>query len=556
MFCFMNVYNQKELNALTNYTVALFNDGMISALTSREKKIAAVALFLFYLITACYLSFKIFWPTKNTKVKPINGSDLANQAKIEAIKDKYEKNQSSIQDKSIEEQDALEADSAKTDPAETDSVEVDSVVADPAVEALEGENEAASLALAASLVTADVFALDDVVKANKTKVKVAADKHPKNVKDVNVVNLNPLTKQVNTNPGTKLAKLDVVKPNIADAQIMDENETWANVLAVVDDLEKAEAAVNDPMVVKAAQVINVVVNAASPAIKAAAPAIIDNPAKEAAKDDEAGEAIKDSAATDPVVNDDVAKDTPDSDETDAAKDPVAIDDDAVDAPEKDASDKVGVANKLAAKDAIAKDPTKVNFGTKNAAPKDTVAKYAAAKAIAKGLVKKSGAKDPAAKDTKKPKNDFLGELIKDADKDGAAFLINFSKVNPSNIFTIFPKNVNDDFSQFVRISERGQLKALHKFKGVYKKFPFKYSIQVRNVIFSFSMNDKGRVKDKIKNGMGSTLNREFDNFSLYLDALFKEWVDLQLKTNTSSLTHLDFLSTYNDKPVILRKKKS
>lgn len=148
------------------------------------------------------------------------------------------------------------------------------------------------------------------------------------------------------------------------------------------------------------------------------------------------------------------------------------------------------------------------------------------------------------------KKEILANLIKYATKEQDAFLIDFSKVNPSNIFKIFNKGsycsrIYGDVALDDRISYDESDKFIHN-------FPFKFSISVVNIeknecgfntsnSYMFTMNDEGKVE---------SYGKVFDNFDLYLEHFMKDGV------YSFSFEHLDFYSVGNDNNKKLRKKSS
>lgn len=89
----MNIYYQKGLNSLSSYSAFLFGDNLFPTL-SREKRIVAIVTGIFILIGA-YLLYRHFWSGDEKKVKKIDGSDLENKTKIDAINRKKDKSPAS-----------------------------------------------------------------------------------------------------------------------------------------------------------------------------------------------------------------------------------------------------------------------------------------------------------------------------------------------------------------------------------------------------------------------------------------------------------------------------
>lgn len=144
---------------------------------------------------------------------------------------------------------------------------------------------------------------------------------------------------------------------------------------------------------------------------------------------------------------------------------------------------------------------------------------------------------------------ILKILTKSADREDNTFLIDFSKVNPSNIFKIFVKS--DRYSSAygdVSIDDKITYDESNKFLH---NFPYKFSISVVTVeknehgynssnLYMFTMNSEGKVE---------FYGELFDNFDLYLDYLMNQWLC------SFSFEHLDFHSVFkNGKHLKLRKK--
>lgn len=155
------------------------------------------------------------------------------------------------------------------------------------------------------------------------------------------------------------------------------------------------------------------------------------------------------------------------------------------------------------------------------------------------------------KDTDNSKEEILDTLTQCANREDDAFLIDFSKVNPSNIFKIFVKGpqyscVYGDVAIDDSISYDESYKFTHN-------FPFKFSISVVTIeknrygyntssSYMFTMNNEGRVE---------SYGTVFDNFDLYLEYFMKK------RVYSFSFEHLDFHSIYgNSEYKKLRKKSS
>lgn len=72
----MNIHNQNGLNPLLNYGGSIFKVSFIPTLTSREKKIAAIATLFCFFITGLYLTCRTFWQNDKEKVKKLDEVDL------------------------------------------------------------------------------------------------------------------------------------------------------------------------------------------------------------------------------------------------------------------------------------------------------------------------------------------------------------------------------------------------------------------------------------------------------------------------------------------------
>lgn len=154
----------------------------------------------------------------------------------------------------------------------------------------------------------------------------------------------------------------------------------------------------------------------------------------------------------------------------------------------------------------------------------------------------------------KPKR-FIDTLTKDAEKEDDAYLIDFSKVNPSNIFEIFKNGRHFSHYGGVEISDEITYDESSKFKH---NFPHKYSIAVVTVEknefgyntsnrYTFTMNDEGKVE---------SYGKVFDNFDLYIEHLQNKRI--YSDGNFLDFEHFDFHSVTNEKgePKKLRKKSS
>jgi hypothetical protein len=155
------------------------------------------------------------------------------------------------------------------------------------------------------------------------------------------------------------------------------------------------------------------------------------------------------------------------------------------------------------------------------------------------------------KGTKNSKEEILDTLTKCADREDNAFLIDFSRINPSNIFKIFFKgsrcsSIYGDVAIDDSISYDESDRFTHN-------FPFKFSISVVTIEkneheyntssgYMFTMNSEGRVE---------SYGEVFDNFDLYLEHFMKK------RVYSFSFEHLDFHSIWdNNEYKKLRKKSS
>jgi hypothetical protein len=150
----------------------------------------------------------------------------------------------------------------------------------------------------------------------------------------------------------------------------------------------------------------------------------------------------------------------------------------------------------------------------------------------------------------KVKEEILDTLTKCANREESAFLIDFSKVNPTNIFKIFNKgshrsSVYGDVGIDDRIPYDESDKFIHD-------FPFKFSIDVVTLEKNehgfntrsgcmFTMNDEGKIE---------SYGEVFDNFDLYLEYFMKK------RFYSFSFEHLDFHSVWNNNEYKKLRKKS
>lgn len=154
------------------------------------------------------------------------------------------------------------------------------------------------------------------------------------------------------------------------------------------------------------------------------------------------------------------------------------------------------------------------------------------------------------KDTDNSKEEILDTLTQCADREDNAFLIDFSRINPSNIFKIFVKGSRcSSVYGDVAIDDSISYDESHKFTH---NFPFKFSISVVTIeknrygyntssSYMFTMNNEGRVE---------SYGKVFDNFDLYLDYFIKKRVYL------FSFEHLDFHSIWDKNEYKKLRKKS
>lgn len=156
-----------------------------------------------------------------------------------------------------------------------------------------------------------------------------------------------------------------------------------------------------------------------------------------------------------------------------------------------------------------------------------------------------------AKDVSNSEEDILETLTKSANKEGDAFLIDFSKVNPSNIFKIFNKGYSPSKEYGdVEISDKISYDESHKFVH---NFPFKYKISILSLeinergystssTYTFTMNDEGKVE---------SYGKVFDNFNDYIEHRMNS-VHHKVKL---TFQHFNFYSSLTDgKYKTLRKK--
>lgn len=142
----------------------------------------------------------------------------------------------------------------------------------------------------------------------------------------------------------------------------------------------------------------------------------------------------------------------------------------------------------------------------------------------------------------------LNALIKCAKKEGEAFLIDFSKINPSTIFEIFDENSHCEkaFGD-AAISRNIPFDDSEKFK---QNYPFKYRMTIvvqaksnddpqKSWGYQFHMNDEGKVE---------SYGKVFDNFDLYLED--------KMDGGIYKFQHLDFQSVSTSNGSIKLRKKS
>jgi hypothetical protein len=154
---------------------------------------------------------------------------------------------------------------------------------------------------------------------------------------------------------------------------------------------------------------------------------------------------------------------------------------------------------------------------------------------------------------KQNKEETLETLIQSAHKEDDAFLIDFSRVNPSNIFKIFGNHYINAYGE-ASISDTLDDDESNKF---IHNFPFKYSIRIicleknENEYttlsnYMFTMNDDGKVE---------SYGTVFDNFDLYLESFLKDRI--YFKDKYLSFDHFDFYSVSDENiDNKLRKKSS
>lgn len=143
-------------------------------------------------------------------------------------------------------------------------------------------------------------------------------------------------------------------------------------------------------------------------------------------------------------------------------------------------------------------------------------------------------------------------LIQSAEREGDVFLIDFSKITPSNIFNIFSKGRRGDVKYYgdVVIDDKIFYDESEKFNSY---FPFKFQISVvtneKNKYgyatsdgCMFTMNEKGEVE---------SYGRLFDNFDQYLEHIMKARFYLVELSKFASFEYLDFHSVCGK---TLRKK--
>lgn len=154
-------------------------------------------------------------------------------------------------------------------------------------------------------------------------------------------------------------------------------------------------------------------------------------------------------------------------------------------------------------------------------------------------------------EAKKKQEEVLSELIKCSKKEGEAYLIDFSKVNPSNIFKIFDKDGRTIAYGDAAISDRIIFDESSKFT---QNFPFKYTLSVvvleknengypNSSSYMFTMNEEGKVE---------SYGEIFDNFDAYLTYRIKSIS----YSNLCKFEHLDFSSIFTNREYKKLRKKS
>lgn len=147
--------------------------------------------------------------------------------------------------------------------------------------------------------------------------------------------------------------------------------------------------------------------------------------------------------------------------------------------------------------------------------------------------------------------DILYTLTKSAKKEGDAYLIDFSKVNPSNIFNIFDKgSTHSGLYGDVRLTDKIYFDESEKFVH---NFPYKYGISIVTLekndhgfntlsSYTFTMNDEGMVE---------SYGKVFDNFDAYLACRMKRIYSGGYLT----FEHFDFQSVPTNNGCIKLRKK-
>ncbi|MBS0585882.1 MAG: hypothetical protein JSR76_06240, partial [Verrucomicrobia bacterium] len=153
---------------------------------------------------------------------------------------------------------------------------------------------------------------------------------------------------------------------------------------------------------------------------------------------------------------------------------------------------------------------------------------------------------------------ILDLLTKDAPREGDAFLIDFSKIKPSNILKVFADSCSSDVIGSVGISayKFNSGSACDESSKFVQNFPFKFSITVfageihdgdpTQSMYMFTMNEEGKVE---------SYGEVFDNFDLYLAYFMTKRVHVKSKDGMYIFDQLDFRSGYqSEKQIVLRKK--
>jgi hypothetical protein len=162
----------------------------------------------------------------------------------------------------------------------------------------------------------------------------------------------------------------------------------------------------------------------------------------------------------------------------------------------------------------------------------------------------------ATKGVKDLEEEVLDTLTKSAKKEEDAYLIDFSKIKPSNIFKVFNKGSSPSKAAFgdVEVSDRISYDESDRFT---QNFPFKYSLNIVTVEkdengysttsgYMFTMNNEGKTE---------SYGRVFDNFCDYLEA---RMTSIFYEKNEYTFKHFDFHSvlTSSNGYKKLRKKSS